>query len=138
VSRLHRPLFGMALALALAATVACSTAGGAAVAGSPRPSVAPTSPSPVASVDPNFDSGQNIFITPAGFHPHWLVAPLHGAITWHNETNRSQVIVFDHQQVKSGVIPPGGTFTYTPAVPISIAYHSALGHERHGVIQVQA
>jgi len=127
----------LSLAVAVAAalsTAACSGAGGTAAAGSPRPSSVPTSP--VASVDPNFDSGLNIYITPAGFHPHWLVAPLHGAITWHNDTHRSQVVVFDHQAVRSSVIPPGGTFTYTPSDPISIAYHSALG--RHGVIQVQS
>lgn len=127
----------LVLGIAVAATAACSSAGGTAAGGSARPSAVP-SPSPVVSVDPNFDSGLNVFITPAGFHPHWLVAPFHGTITWHNDTARSQVIVFDHEKVRSGVIPPGGTFRFTPSVPISITYHSGLGRERHGVIQVQS
>jgi len=121
----------------LAATTACST-GGRPDPGSPRPPTAPPSPPSAASVDPNFDSGLNIFITSTGFRPHWLVAPFHGTVTWHNDTGRSQVIVFDHQPVRSGVIRPGGTFSYTPSVPISIAYHSGLGRQRRGVIQVQA
>ena len=126
-----------ALSSVLVATAACST-GGRADSGSPKPSTAPPSPPSAASVDPNFDSGLNIFITSTGFKPHWLVAPYHGTITWHNDTGRPQVIVFDHQPVRSGVIRPGGTFSYTPSVPISIAYHTALGRPRHGVIQVQA
>ena len=128
-----RVALGCSLALLVAAATACSSPTSAG-AGSPKPP-AVSSPSPAASVDPHFDSGLNISITTAGFQPHWLVAPFRGTITWHNDTHRAQVIVFDHQAVRSGVIPPGGTFAYTPMVPISITYHSTLG--RHGVIQVQ-
>ncbi|HXY71942.1 MAG TPA: hypothetical protein VEM41_05315 [Actinomycetota bacterium] len=127
-----------ALAVAVLVTAACSTARGTAAGGSPGSSAITPSPSPTASVDPNFDFGLNIYITATGFKPHWLVAPYHGTITWHNDTSRSQRIVFDHQAVRSGVIPPGGTFTYTPDVPISMTYHSGLGRVRHGVIQVQS
>ena len=128
----------VATAVVIPVMAACSAAQGAAAQGSPGSSAIPTSPSPTTPVDPHFDSGLNIYITSTGFKPHWLVAPFHGTITWHNDTQRPQTVVFDHQEVRSGVIPPGGTFQYTPSVPISMTYHSGLGRVRHGVIQVQS
>ena len=50
-------------------------------------------------------------------------------------TARTLSVVFDHQKVDSGRIPPGGTFVFTPPNPESITYHA--GPDLPGVLQVQ-
>jgi hypothetical protein len=90
---------------------------------------ATSSPSPNATaagpctMDPNFDYGQVICITPRGAKPNWLVSLQGKRITWKNETAKPVSITFVAFQVHSGTIPPHGTWSYTPTLPLSLGYH---------------
>lgn len=105
-----------------------------------RPSGAPeegrAAPREAVSPDPNFDYGFVVQITDKGFHPQWLVSACCKAVTWKNLTGGPASVVFDHQLVNSGPIPPGGTFVFTPHNVQSIAYHSAGDPSMIGVLQV--
>jgi hypothetical protein len=105
-----------------------------------RPSVVPEvgrdAPREAVSPDPNFDYGFVVQITDRGFHPQWLVSACCKAVTWKNLTGSPASVVFDHQLVNSGPIPPGGTFVFTPHNVQSIAYHSAGDPAMIGVLQV--
>ena len=57
---------------------------------------------------------------------------------WTNDTDTPQSIVFDHLPVRSGVIPPGGTYTFTPDTVASITYHSGKAPDAPGEEKVQA
>ena len=88
------------------------------------------------SPDPAFDLGFTVHVTDRGFQPQWLVAPCCKAITWKNLTGHAVQVVFDHQPVDSGPIPPGGTFAFTPPNVESIAYHEGGNPDVAGVLQV--
>ena len=88
------------------------------------------------SPDPSFDFGFTIQITRDGFHPAWLVASCCQAITWKNLTQEPVSVAFDHQAVKSGPIPPGGTFVFTPQHVESITYHAEGQPAMKGALQV--
>lgn len=93
-------------------------------------------PREAASPDPNFDFGYVVQITARGFHPQWLVSGCCRAVTWKNLTGAPVSVVFDHQLVDSGPIPPGGSFTFTPHNVQSIAYHAGGNPSMIGVLQV--
>jgi hypothetical protein len=87
---------------------------------------ATSSPSPNATactMDPNFDYGQTICVTSKGVAPVWLVALQNQPVTWRNETSAPVSITFVAGKVTSGPIPPNGTWSYTPKLPLSLAYH---------------
>jgi hypothetical protein len=128
--------WSLASAAALTAAVLMLAACGGSPA-SPSPSL-PTSAAPTASrsPDPFFDSGQKIFITSKGFRPRTLVSVWKMPVVWVNQTGQPQSVVFDHQLVHSGAIPPGGTFSWTSNTVISVTYHSGTMHGAHGAIQV--
>ena len=114
-------------AVALLAGVACGGGGS---------STAPTgSPTASRSPDPYFDSGQKIFITKEGFRPRWLVSIWKLPVVWVNQTGTVQTVIFDHQLVRSGPIPPGGTFSWTSSHVVSVTYHAGTMKAR-GAIQV--
>jgi hypothetical protein len=143
-----------AAALSVALTVmllltGCSTGAILSVKVTPSPVAARSAPTAVASPDgpraapreavspdPNFDYGFVVQITPGGFHPQWLVSACCLPVTWKNLTDSTASVVFDHQLVNSGPIPPGGTFVFTPHNVQSIAYHSANDTSTIGVLQV--
>jgi len=86
---------------------------------------ATSSPSPNAAactMDPNFDYGQTVCITSAGMKPTWLVSVQNMPVTWRNETSAPLSITFVAGHVHSDPIPAGGTWTYTPKYPLSLAY----------------
>ena len=123
-----------------AATITISSSSGTGSAGPPAPSSSATSwtssgivtyepadnPREAASPDPAFDYGFFVQITSDGFHPKTLVSGCCKAVTWKNLTSRPESVVFDHQLVNSGTIPPGGSWVWTPQNPQSITYHSSL------------
>ena len=101
---------------------------------------ATSSPSPNATactMDPNFDYGQTICLTSKGIEPVWLVSLQNKPITWRNETSKPLSIAFVAGKVTSGPIPPHGTWTYTPKLPLSLAYRVSTEHGL-GRIQVLA
>jgi hypothetical protein len=97
-----------------------------------------SSPSPDATAacrgDPSFDFGQTICITEAGVRPRVLVSIVEHPVTWRNTTSRPQWIRFVALHGRSGRIPPGGTWTFTPKLPLSIAYRSSSSK---GLAQIQ-
>ena len=99
------------------------------------------SPSPDAtaacSQDPDFDYGQVACITATGVQPRVLVTIVGRQVTWRNETSAPQTISFVAFAAHSGPIPPGGTWSYTPKLPLSIAYRASTS-KRLQQIQVLA
>ena len=67
----------------------------------------------------------------------WLVSLQNTPITWRNETSNPLSIAFVAGKVTSGPIPPHGTWTYTPKLPLSLAYRVSTEHGL-GRIQVLA
>lgn len=88
------------------------------------------------SPDPAFDYGFVVQITPSGFHPQVLVAACCRPILWMNLTNGTNSVVFDVDGVRSGPIPSGGSWLFTPANAESIAYHSGTYRSMSGAVQV--
>jgi hypothetical protein len=80
------------------------------------------------------DDGQQIIISVGGFLPKRLYSSPSEPLVWTNLTNQPQQVIFDHFAVKSPVLPPGGTFSWSTAASESISYHSASG--MHGVITI--
>jgi hypothetical protein len=99
-----------------------------------------SSPSPDATacdMDPSFDFGQVVCITETGVRPRVLVSIAGQAVTWRNETSAPQSIRFVAFAAHSGPIPPGGTWSYTPKLPLSLAYHTSSS-SRLAQVQVLA
>jgi hypothetical protein len=88
------------------------------------------------SPDPAFDYGFVVQITPTGFHPAVLVAACCTPIVWVNLTDKPNSVVFDVEAQRSGPIPPGASWTFTPPNAESIAYHSATYSSMTGAVQV--
>jgi hypothetical protein len=131
------------LSAAVALAAACNSnvsASPTATAGHLTPSgSAATTPDPNRErdhPDPNFDFGFTIRITDQGFHPQWLVSLCCDAVTWINDTAEPVTVVFDHQEVRSGPIPPGGTFVWKPKNIQSVTYHASDDAAMRGTIQV--
>ncbi len=131
---MRRVLFIAAVGLVVA-TAGCGSGGGGAAANSST-STSPASAHASTALDPNFAFGQTVLITRAGIRPHWLVSVVGRPIVWRNQTGRPQRIVFDHQDVRSPMIAPGGAFTYRPPTALSIAFHSVTDPRLRGIIQV--
>jgi hypothetical protein len=125
-------ILAIVLGVALLAT-ACG--GGGASPSSSAPASADQPRSTTKPADPSFDFGQHVTITADGFRPLWLVSIIHQPVTWTNTTDRPQSIIFDHLSVRSGVIPPGGSFSYTPETVASITYHSGQQPGLEGKLQ---
>ena len=128
----------VAIAAVLAFTASsCSTSEPAAdpVAASTS---APAVPSATPSIDPATGVGDTVVITDHGFAPEWLLAAPGLPITFRNDSSATWSVVFDHQDVRSGPIAPGATFTWTSETPISITYHAGNAPKVRGKIQVQS
>jgi len=132
-----------ALRLAAIATVlalAVSSCSGSDPA--PQPEAASSSMPAAASATPSIDAatgvGDTVVITDDGFAPEWLLAYPGKPITFRNESATTWSVVFDHQDVRSGPIAPGATFTWTSETPISITYHAGNAPKVRGKIQVQS
>ena len=132
---MRRPLIliPLSIVLALAAAGCGGRSAGPTLASTPTSSVPPASTS--GKLDPNFDFGQTVTITRTGFQPAWLVSLIGQPVTWTNQSGASQTVVFDHLPVTSKVIPPGGTYVYTPQSMASITYHSGLHPGLRGRLQ---
>jgi hypothetical protein len=85
-------------------------------------------------INPDIDDGQQVIISAHGFLPARLYSTPAEALVWTNLTNQDQQVIFDHFAVKSPLIPPGGTFSWTSQASESISYHSASG--MHAVVVI--
>ena len=102
--------------VALAALLAGGCGEGSGAASAPVSSASHT-------IDPNFDTGQTVLVTATGARPLWLVSLVGTPVTFRNVSSTTKRVVFDHAAVRSGPIPPGGTFTWRPQLPLSYTYH---------------
>ena len=84
--------------------------------------------------------GKTIIITPTGFSPAVLIAPLGPAITWENESGTVQSVHLDNfgSPVDSGPIQPGHAWSFNPHSASSIIYHSTYHPSFRAQLQVQA
>lgn len=135
-----RWLRGTATALALLALSGCSPPLGSATP-TPVPTMRPLDGPALlareaASPDPNFDYGLTIQITPAGARPAQLVSPCCNPITFKNLTPSPVIVILDNRTEKSGSVPPGGAFVWTPKNVQSLHYHLDGQPEIRGAIQV--
>jgi hypothetical protein len=78
-------------------------------------------------ISPAIDDGQQIIISAAGFLPRRLFSTPDEPVTWTNLTDEPQRVIFDYFPVRSPVIAPGGTFSWTSMSTLSIAYKTASG-----------
>ncbi len=111
---------------------------GTATVGAPSPTTTvPTERGASRPIDPSNDAGQEVVIAKGGYLlPEWLVAEVNLPITWTNLSGVPQQVVFDDAPVRSPVIAPGATFTWTsPGYAISLTYHTAAG--RHARLTLQ-
>ena len=88
------------------------------------------------AIDPLVATGDQIVLTNKGFVPYRLFAQLDQTITWTNLSSHPVRVTFLHLPVRSGVIPVGGTFTYSSKTLINFIYVSSSGY--HGVVAVGA
>lgn len=86
-------------------------------------------------VSPTYDMGQHVLVSVGGVLPKWLFATRGEPVVWTNLTDQPQQIVFDHLQVRSPPILPGGTWTFTTVSSESISYHTTSG--MHGVVETE-
>ena len=108
--------------LCLVAAAAALAAGCGGTASGSTVGSEPASSAPV-TIDPNFDNGQTVLITAGSVRPLWLVSLVGKPIVFRNTTGSVKRVVFDHEPVRSGPIPPGGVWRYTPKLPLSLTYH---------------
>ena len=134
----RRPLVVMAVVAASLVAASCGggTSGGDGGDTKPpvRPSARPTASRPI---DPNFDTGQTVLITPGGFHPKILVAEFGKDVVWKNTTTTTQEVVFTNGMDRSGPIEPGASFTFHPEVAVAYAYYDPHDRSRKGFVQVE-
>jgi hypothetical protein len=117
------------LTIALAALLAGGCGGeGSGAATAPVSSASHT-------IDPNFDTGQTVLVTAHSAMPLWLVSLVGNPVSFRNVSETTKRVVFDHAAIDSGPIPPGGTFTWRPTLPLSYTYHVGSVHAR---VQVSA
>jgi plastocyanin len=90
----------------------------------------------VHAIDPSVATGGQIVLTDQGFLPHRLFVQLGQKITWTNLSSHPVRITFLHLPVKSGLIPVGGTFTYSSPTLINFEYGSSSRY--HGLVAIGA
>jgi hypothetical protein len=93
--------------------------------------VAVPTESGTAPIAPQIDDGQQIIISAGGFLPARLLSDPKLPVTWTNLTDEPQRIIFEALPVRSPLIAPGGTWSWTTGSSESIGYRSASG--LHGV-----
>ena len=86
------------------------------------------------AIAPSLASGGQIVLTDKGFLPYHLFASLNQTITWTNLSSHPVRITFLHLPTKSGLIPVGGTFTYSSPTLVNFQYVSSSGY--HGVVGI--
>jgi hypothetical protein len=90
----------------------------------------------VHAIDPSVATGGQIVLTDKGFLPYRLFVQLKQVVTFTNLSSHPVRITFLHLPVKSGVIPVGGTFTYSSPTLLNFEYVSSSGY--HGVMAIGA
>jgi hypothetical protein len=90
----------------------------------------------VHAIDPSVATGGQIVLTDKGFLPYRIFVQLKQVITWTNLSSHPVRIMFVHLPVKSGLIPVGGTFTYSSPTLINFEYVSSSGY--HGIVAIGA
>ena len=126
------------VAIVAVLTVVVSSCSSSEPTAEPASSSMPAVPSASPSIDAATGVGDTVVITDDGFAPEWLLAYPGKPITFRNESASTWSVVFDHQNVRSGPIAPGATFTWTSETPISITYHAGNAPKVRGKIQVQS
>jgi hypothetical protein len=93
--------------------------------------------------NPYYDGGNTVTITASGFQPRELVASVNVPLVFVNHTKTVQRVQFEHsrdvdgQLLRSGPIPPGGSWSYTWRTWESATYHSIDRPAQRGQIQIQ-
>ncbi len=90
----------------------------------------------IHAIDPSVDTGGQIILTDKGFLPYRLFVDLKQKITWTNLSSHPVRITFLHLPVKSGMIPVGGTFSWSSPTLINFEYVSSSGF--HGIVAIGA
>jgi len=90
----------------------------------------------IHEIDPSVATGGQIIITNKGFLPYRLLVQLKQKITWTNLSSHPVRITFLHLPTKSGLIPVGGTFSYSSRTLINFEYVSNTGF--HGLVSIGA
>ena len=70
--------------------------------------------------------GATVTITDSGFVPQVVTVPIRSAVTWTNSGAVSHTVTALGGEFSSGVIPPGGTYSYLFAAPGEYPYRDLL------------
>lgn len=79
------------------------------------------------AIEPSFQAGQDVIITPSGFEPQDLEANVSNPVVWTNLSGRPVRIRFLGFPVDSGTIPVGGTFTWSTSSAVAVTYVATSG-----------
>ena len=90
-----------------------------------------------SEVDPNFESGEDIFITDDGFKPRQLIARVNAEIWVHNETSDTQSLDFVNGTYRASDIAPGKIKKFRASSLGSYAYTLAGEKQTRGSIHVE-
>jgi hypothetical protein len=89
-----------------------------------------------APISPLVGTGDQIVLTAKGFMPYQLFADLNAKIVFTNLTSKPVRITFEHSTVKSPLLEPGDTFSYSSSTLYSFVYRSSTGF--HGTVAIGA
>ncbi len=82
---------------------------------------------PGVGIAPGTDTGGQIIVSTSGVLPLHLFANLNETVTWTNLTSKTISLRFLFSRVRSGPIPPGGTFRFRSSTLYTFNYITSNG-----------
>jgi len=76
----------------------------------------------------------DVSVTDSGFVPEIITVPVRSAVTWVNSGTMSHTVTALRGEFSSGVIPPGGMYSYTFAAPGEYPYLDLLSSSTGKVV----
>jgi plastocyanin len=92
----------------------------------------------MGGVDPVAAATVTVAIEDGGYLPSAMTVPEGTRVVWINREPEAHTATSDSGLWDSGVIAPGGTYSFTFTRPGTFAYHCAIDSARHGSITVIA
>jgi YVTN family beta-propeller protein len=107
---------------------------GTAAPAAPAPQPAPATP-PATAAGTAAGDGQSVRISGFAFTPASLTVAPGQTVTWTNADSVPHTVTADGGAWDSGRLPPGASFSFTPARPGTYAYHCAIHPFMRAVVE---
>jgi len=78
--------------------------------------------------------GATVTITDSGFVPQVVTVPIRSVVTWTNSGAMSHTVTALGGEFSSGIIPPGGTYSYLFAAPGEYPYRDLFSNSTGKVV----